>query len=78
MAWWLKAFNLRLSQVPHYTGLSCLASRYVCAGGLRWRQGPPAVLQLLDQRLLPLQTVYMDIDGPKSAWHAIKVCRLQQ
>ena len=43
---------------------------------IRWRQGPPAVLQLLDQRLLPLQTVYIDIDGPESAWHAIKVCRI--
>ena len=43
---------------------------------IRWRQGPPAVLQLLDQRLLPLQTVYIDIQGPESAWHAIKVCRV--
>ena len=43
---------------------------------IRWCQGPPAALQLLDQRLLPLQTVYIDIDGPESAWHAIKVCHV--
>ena len=43
---------------------------------IRWRQGPPAALQLLDQRLLPLQTVYIDISGPKAAWHAIKVGRV--
>ena len=43
---------------------------------IRWRQGPPAVLQLLDQRLLPLQTVYIDMNGPESAWHAIKVCHV--
>jgi methylthioribose-1-phosphate isomerase len=39
---------------------------------IRWRRGPPASLQLLDQRLLPLQTVYADVDGPEAAWKAIK------
>ena len=39
---------------------------------IRWRRGPPASLQLLDQRLLPLQTVYADIDGSEAAWKAIK------
>jgi methylthioribose-1-phosphate isomerase len=40
---------------------------------IRWNFGPPARLQLLDQRLLPLQSVYIDIDGPKAAFSAIKV-----
>ncbi|KAK9830593.1 hypothetical protein WJX81_002762 [Elliptochloris bilobata] len=39
---------------------------------IRWRQGPPASLQLLDQRLLPLQTVYINVGGPSESWHAIK------
>ena len=37
------------------------------------REGEKAVLQLLDQRLLPLQSTYIDIDGPKAAWDAIRV-----
>ena len=40
---------------------------------IRWQQGPPASLKLLDQRLLPLQSVYIDIDGPQAAFTAIKV-----
>lgn len=40
---------------------------------IRWSLGPPAALQLLDQRLLPDQSVYIDIDGPKAAFTAIKV-----
>lgn len=38
--------------------------------------GPPARLQLLDQRLLPLRTEYIDVPGPDAAWKAIKVCLL--
>lgn len=38
-----------------------------------WQLGPPASLKLLDQRLLPLESVYLDIDGPKAAFTAIKV-----
>jgi len=35
-------------------------------------------LQLLDQRLLPLETVYLDVPDPKAAWQQIKVrCCLQ-
>ncbi|MCJ1461812.1 Isopentenyl-diphosphate delta-isomerase 2 [Pseudocyphellaria aurata] len=34
--------------------------------------GPPARLQILDQRLLPLRTEYIDVSGPDAAWHAIK------
>jgi hypothetical protein len=30
-------------------------------------------LQLLDQRLLPLETVYLDVDTPQAAWQQIKV-----
>jgi hypothetical protein len=30
-------------------------------------------LQLLDQRLLPLETVYLDVPDPKAAWQQIKV-----
>jgi hypothetical protein len=30
-------------------------------------------LQLLDQRLLPLETVYLDVPDPKAAWQHIKV-----
>lgn len=40
---------------------------------IRWQQGPPASLKVLDQRLLPLQSVYIDIDGPQAAFTAIKV-----
>ena len=40
---------------------------------IRWQLGPPATLQLLDQRLLPLESVYIDIDGPMAAFAAIKV-----
>jgi methylthioribose-1-phosphate isomerase len=40
---------------------------------IRWQLGPPASLQLLDQRLLPLESVYIDIDGPEAAFAAIKV-----
>ena len=43
---------------------------------IRWQQGPPASLKLLDQRLLPLQSVYIDIDGPQAAFTAIKVLAL--
>ncbi|BDA46322.1 probable methylthioribose-1-phosphate isomerase at N-terminal half [Coccomyxa sp. Obi] len=39
---------------------------------IRWQLGPPASLKLLDQRILPLQSVYMDINGPKGAFTAIK------
>lgn len=31
-------------------------------------------LQLLDQRLLPLETVYLDVPDPQAAWQQIKVC----
>lgn len=40
---------------------------------IRWQLGPPASLKLLDQRLLPTQSVYIDIDGPRGAFTAIKV-----
>jgi methylthioribose-1-phosphate isomerase len=30
-------------------------------------------LQLLDQRLLPLETVYLDVPDPQAAWQQIKV-----
>jgi hypothetical protein len=30
-------------------------------------------LQLLDQRLLPYETVYLDVPDPKAAWQQIKV-----
>ncbi len=40
---------------------------------IRWQLGPPASLKLLDQRLLPTQSVYIDIDGPRAAFTAIKV-----
>jgi len=48
------------------------APRMAALEAIRWRRGPPASLQLLDQRLLPLQTVFADIDGPEAAWKAIK------
>ena len=40
---------------------------------IRWQMGPPASLRLLDQRLLPAQSVYVEIDGPQAAYKAIKV-----
>ena len=40
---------------------------------IRWQMGPPASLKLLDQRLLPTQSVYIEIDGPEAAFTAIKV-----
>ena len=40
---------------------------------IRWQMGPPASLRLLDQRLLPAQSVYIEIDGPQAAFTAIKV-----
>ena len=40
---------------------------------IRWQLGPPASLKLLDQRLLPTQSIYIDIDGPRAAFIAIKV-----
>jgi len=40
---------------------------------IRWQMGPPASLKLLDQRLLPIQSIYIDIDGPQTAFTAIKV-----
>ena len=40
---------------------------------IRWRMGPPASLRLLDQRLLPAQSVYIEIDEPQAAFTAIKV-----
>ena len=40
---------------------------------IRWQMGPPATLRLLDQRLLPAQSVYIEIDGPQAAYTAIKV-----
>jgi methylthioribose-1-phosphate isomerase len=30
-------------------------------------------LQLLDQRLLPYETVYLDVPDPQAAWQQIKV-----
>lgn len=30
-------------------------------------------LQLLDQRLLPLEAVYLDVPDPQAAWQQIKV-----
>ena len=44
---------------------------------IRWQRGPPASLKLLDQRLLPLKTVYTDVADPKAAWQAIKVSQSQ-
>lgn len=41
---------------------------------IRWQMGPPASLKLLDQRLLPTKSIYIDIDGPEAAFSAIKVC----
>ena len=41
---------------------------------LRYQQGPPASLRLLDQRQLPFDAVYEDIQGPADAFSAIKVC----
>jgi methylthioribose-1-phosphate isomerase len=35
------------------------------------RNGDTASLALLEQRLLPLQTQWIQIDGPKAAWNAI-------
>ena len=43
---------------------------------IRWQMGPPASLRLLDQRLLPAQSVYIEIDGPQAAYTAIKVVLL--
>ena len=40
---------------------------------IRWQMGPPASLRLLDQRLLPAQSVYIEVDGPQAAFTAIKV-----
>ena len=40
---------------------------------LRYQQGPPASLRLLDQRRLPFDTVYEDITGPSDAFSAIEV-----
>lgn len=34
-------------------------------------------LQLLDQRLLPYETVYLDVPDPKAAWQQIKVLQQQ-
>jgi len=43
---------------------------------IRWARGPAgATLALLDQRLLPLTTAYIDISGADAAWGAIKVKR---
>ena len=39
---------------------------------IRWTRGPPARLQLLDQRLLPLTTAYIDVADAGAAWTAIK------
>ena len=38
-----------------------------------YRAGPPAQLKLLDQRLLPLNSEYVDVPGVSAAWTAIKV-----
>lgn len=43
---------------------------------IRWAAGPPASLQLLDQRLLPGEMVYIDVADSKAAWTAIKVRRV--
>lgn len=43
------------------------AIRFSRGGGLA-----PASLQLLEQRKLPLETEWLDIDGPQSAWTAIR------
>jgi hypothetical protein len=40
---------------------------------IRWAAGRPARLELLDQRLLPGQMVYIDVPDAAAAWTAIKV-----
>ena len=44
---------------------------------IRWQMGPPATLKLLDQRLLPAQSVYIEINGPQAAFIAIKVALMR-
>ena len=36
-------------------------------------KGAESRFRLLDQRLLPLRTTYIDISGPEAGWKAIKV-----
>ena len=40
---------------------------------VRWARGPPAALTLLDQRLLPHRSEWLDASSPDAAWAAIKV-----
>ena len=40
---------------------------------LRYRQGPPASLQILNQRRLPFEEVFEECSDCQAAWTAIKV-----
>ena len=40
--------------------------------------GSQAIFRLLDQRELPLRSVYTEISGPEAAWTAIKVLQALQ
>lgn len=37
-----------------------------------WERGPPASLKLLDQRLLPSTTSYVDVADADAGWRAIR------
>lgn len=37
-----------------------------------WERGPPASLKLLDQRLLPQTTSYVDVNDADGGWRAIR------
>jgi methylthioribose-1-phosphate isomerase len=37
-----------------------------------WQRQPSPSLRLLDQRLLPGKTEYVEVEGAEGAWHAIR------
>lgn len=49
------------------------SSAFISMGALEAIKYADGKLQLLDQRLLPLETVYLDVDTPQAAWQQIKV-----
>ena len=40
---------------------------------IEWTRSPRPALRLLDQRLLPGRTEYVDVEGAEAGWHAIRV-----
>lgn len=50
-----------------------MSSAFISMGSLEAIKYADGKLQLLDQRLLPLETVYLDVDTPQAAWQQIKV-----